>query len=237
MAKANAKFDVWFVAADQVYRAVPWSVVTGWAEQGRLAKSDRVRPAGTESAWVKIEDHPGISGFLFDPAKHTGDALGPVELDLGERPRRAEAEDDDVDMIPLIDISLVLLVFFMMTTVVSSMSPVDVPDMKYAQELAKETDSLSIHIDKLKDSKEHFYALHIGEKGPSPEDNNLLTIGELMTRLDKRLAERREPPEVRVACHKKLPRDLVRQVTLELDKRQRKNQIRSYSADVNEVKK
>ena len=32
---APQHFDVWFVAADTVYRGVPYGVVTGWAEQGR----------------------------------------------------------------------------------------------------------------------------------------------------------------------------------------------------------
>ena len=31
-------------------------------------------------------------------------------------------EDDDVDMIPLIDISLVLLIYFMMTSAISALS-------------------------------------------------------------------------------------------------------------------
>src|SRR5262249_20401976 len=54
MAKANrpAAFDVWFQAADTVYRGVPYGVVTGWAEQGRLAAADKLRPAGTEDPWV-----------------------------------------------------------------------------------------------------------------------------------------------------------------------------------------
>jgi biopolymer transport protein ExbD len=240
VAKGKELYDVWFLAADQVYRGVPWNVVSGWAEQGRLAGSDRVRRSGTETAWVKVSEEPRIADFLFQPTKHrheTAETIGPIELDLDEPRRGAEAEDDEVDMIPLIDISLVLLVFFMMTTVVSSMSPVDVPSMNYAQELAKESNAITIHIDKLSGSKEHVFAVRIGEAGAKPMDNNLLTLGELLARLDANLAEMREPPEVRVACHKDLPRDLVRVVTVELDKRQRKKLIRQYSADVNEAKK
>ena len=41
--------------------------------------------------------------------------MEPVEVEIAWK-RRAEDEDDDVDMIPLIDVSLVLLVFFIMTT-------------------------------------------------------------------------------------------------------------------------
>src|SRR5262249_42833475 len=43
------------------------------------------------------------------------EALEPIELDFTWR-RRPEDEEEDVDMIPLIDVSLVLLIFFMMTT-------------------------------------------------------------------------------------------------------------------------
>jgi biopolymer transport protein ExbD len=39
--------------------------------------------------------------------------LTPIEIDFG--PVKKQEEDDEVDMIPLIDISMVLLVFFMMT--------------------------------------------------------------------------------------------------------------------------
>ena len=55
-------------------------------------------------------------------------------IDLGfESPRIIEGEDEDVDMIPLIDVSLVLLIFFMMTTAVSSgvFSPIPTPEAKH----------------------------------------------------------------------------------------------------------
>jgi biopolymer transport protein ExbD len=239
VARAVQKFDVWFVAADQVYRAVPWAVVSGWAEQGRLAAGDRVRPAGSTPAWVKVADEPTLSGFLFNPARHLGESAGeggPIELDLGPRPRAREIEDDEVDMIPLIDVSLVLLVFFMLTTVVAATSPVAVPEMKYAQEIVKESDSITIQID-TRGVTEHFYALRLGDAGPTPDDNNLLTLGELLVRLDKRLAERRTPPEIRIACNAKLPGGLVREVTPELHKLQQKGKITGYTTDVNEAKK
>ena len=236
---AAAAFDVWFLAADQVYRGVPWSVVSGWAEQGRLAGGDRVRAAGSADAWQRVQDSPRLADFLFDPARHQAEAAGElarVELDIDARQRARELEDDEVDMIPLIDVSLVLLVFFMLTTVVAAVSPVQVPEMQYAQEIAKEADSITVQIDKL-GGTEHAYALRLGDKPPTPDDNNLLTLGDLLARLDKRLAERKEPPEVRIACHAKLPSGLVREVTAELNKRQLKNQIRGYTADVNEAKK
>ena len=242
MAKAAEKFDVWFVTADQVYRSVPFNIVTGWAEQGRLAADDRVRPAGSQAAWQRVADHPSICDFLFQltkpqsgHAEDTSEQMRPVELDVPTRSRRRQDEDNEVDMIPLIDISLVLLVFFMMTTVVAALSPIEVPESKYAEEFTKEVDSFTVQIDK-RGPDDVVYALRVGDK-TSIEDNNLATLAELLTRIDARLAGVQQPPEVRIAFHKDLSFDLFRELTKELDKRQRKNLIRVYSADVNEAKK
>lgn len=231
-------FDVWFVAADQVYKAVPYGVVTDWAEQGRLGADDKLRPAGVETTWVRAADHPQISDFLFVASVDTaasqthGDALEPVELDGWHR--RSEDEDDDVDMIPLIDISLVLLIFFMMTATVAALSPIDVPDMKHASELSKEADAITIEIDK-RGIDEIVYAVRIGNAAAAPEDNNLASLGAMLTRLDARLAGKERPPEVRIACNKELPRERVREVAKELDQRKHDGQIAFYGAEVNEV--
>jgi biopolymer transport protein ExbD len=233
---APQNYDVWFVVADTVYRGVPYGVVTGWAEQGRVAAEDKVRLAGTEQPWTRVGDNPLLADFLFRPrpasAADASEQLQPVEMDFG---RRFEEEDDDVDMIPLIDISLVLLIFFMMTTAVAALSPVNVPDMHYASELSKDPDALTIHIDKRADG-EVYFAVRVGDR-LAPEDNNLSTPEEMLVRLDVRLSEAQRPPEVRVACHRDLPRSWVRDVARELDRRKQKDQISSYSAEVNEQKK
>ena len=140
MAKPPKAFDVWFVAANTVYKAVPYNVVADWTQQGRLAPTDMVRPTGTKAAWVAIAEHEFLSDYLprpaaakAVPAAATAVAAGAAVAALpaiGETPASGEAaelpepepvhihrrgdEDDDVDMIPLIDISMVLLVFFIM---------------------------------------------------------------------------------------------------------------------------
>ena len=137
-------------------------------------------------------------------------------------------------MIPLIDISLVLLIFFMMTSVVSTVSPVDVPEMKHASQLAKEAGALTVEIDQLGPG-DVVYAMRIGNTPAAPEDNNLPSLGELVARLDARLAEYEEPPEVRIACHQELPSSRVREVAAELDRRKTSGRIAFYGAEVNEV--
>ena len=235
MAKPQ-QYDVWFVTADTVYRGVPYSVVTDWAEQGRLAAGDKVRPAGTEEAWARIADHQLLTDFLYRPrpapSADTAEQLQPVEMEVSGR--KTEDDDDDVDMIPLIDISLVLLIFFMMTTAVAALSPVSVPDMKYASELGEDPDAITIHIDKRADGGV-FFAVRVGSH-LAPEDNNLATPEEMFRRLDVRLSEAQRPPEVRIACHRDLERSWVRDTARELDKRKQKEQISSYSAEVNEQK-
>ncbi|MCZ2342494.1 MAG: biopolymer transporter ExbD [Bacteroidales bacterium] len=227
-------FDVWFLTANQIYKAVPFTVVTDWAEQGRVGAEDKLRPTGVDTAWMRVADHPQIRDFLFvRPAERRTEPLEPIALDVGWR-TRPDDDDDDVDMIPLIDISLVLLIFFMMTAAVATVSPIAVPDMKHASTLAKDANAVTVDIDR-RSSGEIIYHLRLGNAAPAPEDANLLTREQLLTRLDARLGEYRTPPEVRIACNKELPRVQVRDVARELDKRKQAGKVAYYGAEVNEV--
>lgn len=236
-----AAYDVWFMSADTVYKGVPSDVLLGWAEQGRVAAADKLRPAGSSTTWTHIGADPFFAAFLYrsGPKRPTSqgtasqEAVESVEMDV--RTIHAEEEDDDPDMIPLIDISLVLLIFFMMTAVVSTLSPIDVPDMKHAGEPSKDQDAVSLIIDK-RPNDEVYYAVRVGEQPLAAEDNNLTTPDEALRRLDAKIAQSQRPPEVRVVCHKKLPIDRVDELTVELDKRQRDNKIAYYGAEVNERK-
>src|SRR5207244_12607590 len=114
-------FDLWLTVGNRVYRAVPYEVLADWLQQGRVAPTDHLRPAGG-GEWRQIDEVPALAVYLpREAAPESGDraeALEPVELDVAVRHRRS-GEDEDVDMIPLIDISLVLLIFFMMTATVA----------------------------------------------------------------------------------------------------------------------
>jgi len=117
MAKVKvSQLDVWIVESNTVYQAVPFSVVTDWIVQGRLLAEDRIRPAGTPD-WFPISGVKQLAAYLPQPepahADDQAEALEMVAFDVPYKRPRAE-EDDEVDMIPLIDVSLVLLIFFMM---------------------------------------------------------------------------------------------------------------------------
>lgn len=150
MADKQRLVDVWIVEINKVYRDVPFVVVTDWVQQGRLLAEDKVRLAGAKT-WHPLHKVPALVPFLprVEPlaVEDKAEALEPV--DLGFVPtRRIEEEDEDVDMIPLIDISLVLLIFFMMTATVSSgfLSTINTPGAKH-QLATPAADSLWIGID------------------------------------------------------------------------------------------
>jgi biopolymer transport protein ExbD len=110
-------FNVWLVQPNTVYRGVPFTVVCDWIQEGRLLGRDCVRTPGAP-AWEYLDAHPlfvpYFDGNALPTAQDAAEALEPIEIDFGPK-KPPEEEDDEVDMIPLIDISMVLLVFFMMT--------------------------------------------------------------------------------------------------------------------------
>ena len=232
MAKSR-DWDVWLVAADQVYKGVPADVVAGWAAQGRLAPTDKLRPAGSDAAWGAAKDAPGVGGF-FAPNRPSPLADAPTaDLELGPAPRRREAEDDEVDMIPLIDVSLVLLVFFMLTTVVATTPSVDVPAIKNVTTFSPEANALVIQIEQPTPGA-LTYAVRPVESVAAPEDANLKTLPELLQRLDAMLAARPTAPAVRIACQGSVPSERFLAVASELEARQRAKRIEAYTADVQE---
>src|SRR5688572_22139850 len=135
MAAKERTLDVWIMDLKKVYTGVPFTVVADWLQQGRVLASDQVRLAGKEK-WHVVDKVPALTPYLPKPqplaVEDRAEAMEPIDLGL-ESPVVREAEDDDVDMIPLIDVSLVLLIFFMMTTAVSMgvFSPIPTPEARH----------------------------------------------------------------------------------------------------------
>jgi len=287
MAKPPKAFDVWFVKANTVYKAVPYNVVADWTQQGRLAGTDMVRPTGTEEAWVRVSDHDLLSDYLPRPTKAkaapaetapsgekvvakvatpfgnvliterqpapapipaepliAAEVVGeagpaaevPVELpdpEPGPAVSRFE-EDDEVDMIPLIDISMVLLVFFIMIQAAGALAPVDVPEMKYTGQLRDDPDAITITIEKL-NAENVYYSVRVGPAAPRPSHDMLPTPEAAMKALNEALAGATRPPEVRIACRKDLPRERVYELRRELEPLRKMGIINSTVATVVEA--
>src|SRR5262245_48187145 len=194
-------FDLWFVQANNVIKEVPFHVVTDWIQQGRAVVEDRIKPSGTAD-WYSLGDVIAFQPYFPSPDPHrpedAAEAMGPVEMDFDWK-KPADDGDEDVDMIPLIDISLVLLIFFMMTTAIAAISRISVPDAFNATKIESDPEIVRIDID-LKDGK-LIYALATGTRNPAPEDDNLGSDVELMTRLDQKLSGLSTAPKIRIAAH------------------------------------
>lgn len=227
-------FDLWFVEANTVTKEVPFHVVTDWIQQARAVPQDKVKPSGTNDWYdlgTVVAFQPYFPGPDTNRPQDAAEAMGPVEMDFDWKKPDADS-DEDVDMIPLIDISLVLLIFFMMTMVVAAVSRISVPDMANATTIETNPGVIRIDID-LRDGK-YFYALGLGTQAPAAEDDNLTSDVELKARLDERLRVVTTPPKVRIAAHGDVPYEIVAEVLDALQERIRREQISEYAVEVNE---
>jgi biopolymer transport protein ExbD len=137
-------------------------------------------------------------------------------------------------MIPLIDISLVLLIFFMMTaSVVVAGAGIDVPPVAHGVELESSPRTLWIGIDL--DGDTPVYSFGQGEGGPEKAD---LTEAGVLQLVDSRLQEVPDPVKVRVSAHRHLPYEVVKRliVALELRRQAAGSKVDRILAEVGENK-
>jgi biopolymer transport protein ExbD len=235
MAKNRIGYDLWLTASNRVYQDVPYDVLTDWLQQGRVVSDDRIRPE-TGGEWLPVAALPAFAAFLPHAVEHAAEdattALEPVALDVPIRRRRSD-EDDDVDMIPLIDISLVLLIFFMMTaTLAVSGADIETPRTYHGVELSNDRDMIWVGVNR-NAAGGPVYSIGQGNRPAEPGDNDL-TLPQLLERLDAKIRAAEHGCVVRVAGHKKLPYGAVLQLTAELEKRKRPGGIIEIKAEVNE---
>lgn len=220
MAEKRRFLDVWLVESNTVYREVPFNVVADWVQQSRLLPEDMLRPSGT-AQWFKVGASPEFTPYIprSEPSRvdDRAEAEEPVQLDFVWK-RRPEDEDDDVDMIPLIDISLVLLIFFIMTTTKVVASMIDTPETESGL-VTSDPDMIWVGIDLDRDDHPIF-SLGTGDNPPASDaDKNIATLPDLVKRLDERLAEVQGRVAVTIQANKRVESGLVRDLTVELSKR------------------
>jgi biopolymer transport protein ExbD len=239
VAHKNA-FDVWIVAVNTVYKAVPYNIVTDWVTQGRLLADDKLKLSGTDQ-WVRLGDTAAFATFLPrsepDSVGDEAEALAAVENEVYAHSHAGEGhgEDDDIDMIPLIDISLVLLVFFMMTaTVVTMNDNIKLPESRKAFELAKT--QMWVGIEPRGGSGTVAYSLGEGEK-PAAADDKGLSLDQLLKVIDRRLTDPNRKAmqlDFRVVADTGLPIEVVQRVIDELSKR-KKGGVGQIKAETSEA--
>jgi biopolymer transport protein ExbD len=225
MAKTPATFDVWIIETNTVYKQVPYTVVTDWAQQGRILPEDQIRPVGTQQ-WMPMSELSAFAPYMphVQPmrADDQAEALEPVHMEFSWRERGGE-EDDDVDMIPLIDISLVLLIFFMMTATVGAIGGVfNTPKAEFLlMTINPEMYWVGIHSARPGPDGQPRYTFSVGrgETEPPVEFADQETPAAVLQALREKLAGEQKSVEIRIRADSDLPCELVIQtMTAELDK-------------------
>jgi biopolymer transport protein ExbD len=236
MAEKRRFLDVWIVESNTVYREVPFTVVADWIQQGRLLEDDQLKASGT-AAWSRIGDSADFSAYLPRPqafrSEDKAEALERVELDFSYKNRHVE-EDDDVDMIPLIDVSLVLLIFFMLLSSGASFaSSIPVPGAKYPDVARVNPEEVTVGID-LKDGQE-VYSVGLGNK-PSPDasDRDIQSYDELKGRILNKLSGE-GATEVTINANGDVRSGVVRQLTADLTTGPFRIKVARVQIGVNEV--
>jgi biopolymer transport protein ExbD len=232
MAEKRKALDVWIVETNTVYRDVPYSVVTDWVQQGRLLEDDRVRLAGGKD-WKRLGDVSSLAAFLprVEPMRveDEAEALEPVHTELTWK-RRREDDDDDVDMIPLIDVSLVLLIFFMLTSTVAGIGGlIDTPKARYKL-LAISADMVWVGV-KPGENGQTVYLLGKKENDTGEEFGDRRA---LLAALTTELNKHDEPVKINIKAHQALPFDVVRDLTAELENFRRTGKVLAVFTEVSE---
>lgn len=223
MTEKRRFIDVWLVETNTVYKEVPFAVVTDWVQQGRVLETDMWKPSGTAN-WFpfggggggEIDFGPYFPKPEVNRTEDRAEALEPVHVDFNYK-KRHDDEDDEVDMIPLIDVSLVLLVFFMLSasaaTVVATV--VNKPEVPNAL-LTDNPDAFRIDVSN--DAGAPIYSLAVAGAQPEKDEQEIRELGTLLLRLKARLERVPEgqPVEVVINADKDLPSYFLRDLLLAL---------------------
>jgi biopolymer transport protein ExbD len=234
MAEKRKFLDVWIVESNTVYREVPYTVVTDWVQQGRLLEDDRLKPAGSAN-WIRLGDTAAFATFLPKAeqfrVEDQAEALEPVQVDFTWKRRRSD-EDDDVDMIPLIDISLVLLIFFMMTAAVGGAGTLIATPRAQHFDVTASPELVWIGITPGKNADQPEYMLAKGEGG---QVESYASRDELMRALETMLQQESKPVDVSIRGHHAMPfREVILDMTIRLGPLQRTGKIRNIHTEVSQ---
>ena len=225
-------WDVWNLARQEVYKGVPFDVVTDWVGTERLAASDKIKPSAGE-LWTVIGEHPHFRSYIpvvVSRSNDAAEALEPLEMEF-HYPRPPE-NDDEVDMIPLIDISMVLLIFFMMSSSSSQMSRVDVPETENAPQIDNNPDTISLEMQLEKVGADPKFGINGGRKPfESAKD-----LDDMMDKLDLRIKDITGAAHVRIAAAGDLSWDVVEKVMKKLDKKRNDGVALEYTVETNPAK-
>ena len=126
----HPKYELRVASLKRTYAAVPLETLVRLAAEGRLSPQDEVRAVGSET-WAPVTDVPALAAGM--PTR--GEAVAEIEFELdadggGWTPlkRADDSAEATMDMAPMIDVTFLLLIFFMLTNSLANPSPMVVPE-------------------------------------------------------------------------------------------------------------
>jgi len=240
MAEKRRFLDVWLTEPNTVYREVPYTVVADWVQQSRIQPDDMLRPSGT-AQWFRVGDSPEFKPYI--PTREAvavedeASAREDIVLDFRWKKRRDEGEDD-VDMIPLIDVSLVLLVFFMMTSTIATaaFANLKAPEAENGLVLGKnDMIFINVNLNRKQDPPERFSVSQGEESTAAPEDRDLFSPTEVIERVKAKILARNGQVDITIRADENVKSGIVRELTVLLGKLT-SGKIKNKFVAVSEVK-
>lgn len=137
------------VAQNKLLGPLPLEILVQMAAEGRICAQDLVRPGGSRT-WLRVTEVPELAARLVAPPTTEPVPAGPKEdpaeagqasepIRLGQRRRHEEAT---MEMAPMIDVTFLLLIFFMLTNSLANPAAMDVPEAVHGRGVTLEGQQL-----------------------------------------------------------------------------------------------
>ena len=159
MAKRNMDVKIVTGGQEKVYGRVPFAKLAELVSKGQISPQSFVRQSGTQE-WFPITEVPSLSTQLppsmLTPAPATAatatatatESAIPADIeeefggDWALKPSAKQPEDAEMDMAPMIDVTFLLLIFFMLTNSLANPSPMEVPNAVHGRGVTLEGQQL-----------------------------------------------------------------------------------------------
>lgn len=135
---AKPAMELKLVSLDKTYRSVAFDMLVRMATEGRLVAGDLVRRPGT-AQWIPVGEVPALAAALPQRPEVANDDEGSIAWTM-RLPR--EAEDTEMDMTPMIDVTFQLLIFFMLTNALANPVPIPTPEALHGRGVTVEGQQL-----------------------------------------------------------------------------------------------
>jgi biopolymer transport protein ExbD len=197
------------VAQDQLIGPLPLEVLVEMAANGEISPQDLVRPGGSQ-AWIRVTEVPELAARLaVPPAPDPFGADPPDDLpeagdarDLFEIGRGTPHEEAAMEMAPMIDVTFLLLIFFMLTNSLANPAAMEVPDAVHGRGVTLEGQQLI-----LVDQEGRYY---LGDA--ATEQSAVDSLDALVREVGDNVAASRQTLDVIVSAHRHSKHRYVREL-------------------------